>query len=266
VGGAVEWEGVFFGPSDPNGSRFGQAVALERTLTDTAFEVTYTLVVGAPAHVNSGSFGLAGRGYLYTRSFTGTWSLSQQFANPNPGFVDALGAAVAIERTHEDLVGAVVLGAPGRSISGVPGGSVRIYNTASSGNYVFEREIQHPGAVVNDQFGAALALHDWRLLVGAPGRAVDLFTNAGSVYLFEATQTPEDTLDFSQRQILLPRGAGNGAYGSSVAAGSRAAAIGSPRANLGSGISDAGTVDTYLCDRILANGMENRYTPGCAGP
>jgi hypothetical protein len=226
------------------------------------------LVVGEPGWVAQGGFGVSGRAHLWQRDGS-MWNAQQSFTVAAPGFVDALGMAVAVERAGNDSLGTIALGAPGRSVDGTPGGSVLVWRQqAVDGPYVFDQEIQHPAAMSADRLGGALALSGGKLLVGADGRAVDLSNNAGAAYVYRR----EFNLvlgDFSWRlkQTLTEPAetGGSSAFGASVAIGPRAAAIGAPTSDA-AGLVNAGRVATYLCDRIFSDSVDGQPPNGCGRP
>ena len=264
----VDWEfGPTYGTADFG--KYGASLAMSAaTWIDTGiFRNERDLVVGQPGWVPNGGSGIPGQASLWKR-VSGSWSLFQNFEAPSPGFLDALGSAVASERISNDSLGTIALGAPGRSLNGTPGGSVIVFRQAVvDGTYQFDQEFQHPDAETADRFGGALALSNNRLLVGADGRAVDLNNNAGSVYVYRYELNQLFNYSWVRKQTLIePReSGGNSAFGFSVAIGPRAAAIGAPLSDA-AGLSNAGRVATYLCDRIFADGLEGNASTACSGP
>ena len=264
----VDWEfGPTYGTADFG--KYGASLAMSAaTWIDTGiFRNERDLVVGQPGWVPNGGSGIPGQASLWKR-VSGAWSLFQNFEAPSPGFLDALGSAVASERISNDSLGTIALGAPGRSLNGTPGGSVIVFRQAVvDGTYQFDQEFQHPEAETADRFGGALALSNNRLLVGADGRAVDLNNNAGSVYVYRYELNQLFNYSWVRKQTLIePReSGGNSAFGFSVAIGPRAAAIGAPLSDA-AGLSNAGRVATYLCDRIFADGLEGNASTACSGP
>lgn len=265
----VVWEsGPWYGSADFG--KYGHSLALSAT-TWIDFGLHFNqrnLVVGEPGWVPPGESGVQGRATLWQRDGS-SWTGLQNFTADVPGFLDSLGTAVAVERTSNEALGTVALGAPGRSVDGTPGGSVLVFRQqAIDGPYVFAQELQHPDAAVADRFGAALALSDGRLLAGADGRAVDLSQNAGAAYVY---RYEFDLLigDFSWRlkqSLTEPRETGGDAgFGTSVAIGPRAAAIGAPLSDA-AGLVNAGRVATYLCDHIFSDGVDGLARNGCRSP
>jgi hypothetical protein len=255
-GNGVAWDHTFIG--EQAGSRFGAALALE--VIDSGGTIpsrTTWLAVGAPAYVNNGTISIAGRAYLYRDTTSTDWNHVQIFANPQPGFADALGKVVAI--TFEQPGGGIggeglfAVGAPGRALDSIASGTVQVYRTATTnGTFALEQEIGLADGATFDRFGSALALLPTTLLVGANGRDIDLATEAGAAYRFERSHAGPQP-QWPLRQTLLARG-GNEAFGAAVAmASSRGAAIGAPDSSIG----DTGAVHLYLCDGIFINGFDN---------
>jgi len=224
------------------------------------------LVVGEPAWVPQGGSGVPGRAVLYRREGS-HWTSLQSLEAATPGFFDALGSAVAVERVDATTPGVIALGAPGRNHGGTPAGAVLMFRQSSpGGDYVFTQEIQHPAAATADRFGGALALSEGRLLAGADGRAVGTSANAGAAYVYRYEfDLLVGAFRWRYKQSLTePDDGGNAAFGYSVALGPRVAAIGAPQSDA-AGLANAGRVATYLCDRIFRYGLD---TPAqaCAGP
>lgn len=265
-GNGVNWEDEFYGWEN---SRFGQSLAIARTFVNPLINPSHTVVVGAPQYVPQGVFSVAGRVRLLQRSSAGVWNWGQELENPNPGLADGMGIGVAIHRPSASEDAWIAIGSPGRTLNGSPAaGTVRLYRRDDdSGDYELDQEIQHANPVAVDRFGGSVAIVGGRVLVGADGRAVDLNSNAGSVYVFERRFVPA-LFDFQwlAQQTLFPRSGGNAAFGSAVAMTARAAAIGAPRHDSAGGTVDTGNVATYLCDRIFAHGLQTTTAEACAGP
>lgn len=249
---------------------FGRSLALSAaTWTNLGlFMNQRDLVVGEPAWVSQGGVGVPGRAHLWQRDGS-VWNELQAFTAAVPGFLDGFGMAVAVERESNEALGTVALGAPGRSVGGTPGGSVLVFRQQTiDGPWLFDQEVQHPDAATADRFGGALSLSAGRLLVGADGRAVDLAPNAGAAYVYRH----EFNLligDFSwqlKQSLTEPREAGgNATFGTSVAIGPRAAAIGAPTSDA-AGLVNAGRVAIYLCDHIFGDGVDGLPPNGCGRP
>lgn len=258
-GEAVIWDDIVFGPETPAGSRFGSSLAMDVTAGDSPLAGIRSLLVGAPAHVNPGGFGLAGRAWLYQRSawLPGPWSLEQSFANPNSGFADAMGISVALQRRSVDETGLIVLGAPGRGT----GGRVFVHSRSPfDAAYAFEAEIEADDAASGDRFGIAVGVDDGRVLVGADRRHVDNDPDQGAAYLFERRALPAD-VDWLPLQRLEFPGATDVNLGHSLAMSRSMAVLGAP-----AGPEDHGIVVVYVCDRIFADGIEAGSGEACALP
>lgn len=258
-GDAVVWDDIVFGPETPAGSRFGYSLAMDVTAGATPLTGIRSLLVGAPAHVNPGGFGLAGRAWLYQRSawLPGPWIFEQSFANPTNGISDAMGMSVALQRRSVDDTGLVVLGAPGRGTGG------RVFVHARSpfdASYTFEREIEADDAASGDRFGIAVGVDDGRVLVGADRRHVDNDPDQGAAYLFERRALPGD-VDWLPLQRLEFPGATNVNLGHSLAMSRSMAVLGAP-----SGPEERGMVVVYACDRIFADGIDAGSGEACALP
>lgn len=264
----VDWEfGPTYGAADFGKYDASLAMSAATWIDVGIFRSEHDLIVGQPGWVPNGGSGIPGRASLWKR-VSGAWSLFQNFEAPSPGFLDALGSAVATQRDSNEALGSIAVGAPGRSVNGTPGGSVIVFRqSVVDGTYQFDQELQHPDSATADRFGGALALDSNRLLVGADGRAVDLNNNAGAVYVYRYELNQLFNYSWVLKQTLIePReSGGNSAFGFSVAIGPRAAAIGAPLSDA-AGLLNAGRVATYLCDRIFADGLESNTSFACPGP
>lgn len=263
-GASMAWEEVLFGPESPEGSRFGQALAMTSTAGSSPLNGTRALLIGAPTYVNSGGFGLAGRAYLYQRPNLGTgWDFQQQFANATPGLADAMGLSVAIDRDSTNDTGYIVLGAPGRAVNGTPGGGAFVYTReVGATTYSFEALIQHPDAVANDRFGIAVGVDGDRIVVGADGRArTDTVQDEGRGYVFERRVLPSDT-DWPWRQDLRFPGLGNVNLGRSLTMSRNMVVLGGPASSSDNG----GTAVAYVCDSIFADGFTTGTVQECVLP
>jgi cysteine-rich repeat protein len=177
------------------GDFFGAAIAGD----------TGQVLVGAPFDAAGGS--PTGAAYLFDAA-----SSSLVRAIPNPAAAeDLFGAAVALGSW-------VVVGAPLATDDVGVVGAVWIFDRATG---ALVRRIQNPRGHRNDNFGAAVALLDDELVVGAP-RADDTVADAGLVYLFDGASG-------ALRQTFRdpPQGAFD-QFGFTVATGPRALLVGSP--------------------------------------
>lgn len=257
-GSNVVWEDILFGPESPAGSRFGQAVAIAATAGSSPLNGYRSLLIGAPAYVNSGGFGLAGRGYLYQRgNLTTGWDYIQQFANATPGLADGMGSSVAINRDSNDVNGYLVLGAPGRSVDGTPGGGAFVYSRpVGESLYAFESLIQHPEAASGDRFGISVGVDGPRIAVGADSRARNATVlNEGRGYVFERLALPAG-VSWPWREDLGFPGIGNVNLGRSLTLSRNMVILGAPSTSSDS----TGRIIVFICDAIFAYGQEAAST------
>lgn len=264
-GSAVIWDDIVFGPSNPAGSRFGHALAMTTTSGESLFDATRSLLVGAPAYVNSGGFGLAGRAYLYGQGgfLPGPWDLVREFANDAPGLVDALGWSVAIEQPDIEVRGLIALGAPGRNFDGVAGGSVRIYRRpiGADSDWFFEDEFTYSDVETGDRFGIAIGLAGDRVLVGADLGTIGAYPDRGAAYLFERDSSGPG-VEWQQIQT-------QGCFvsddfhecGASLTISRGMTTVGHPRSH-----DERGGVTVFVCDQIFAHALEDGTAASCVLP
>lgn len=193
-----------------SGDNFGIAVAVEGT---TAVIGAYGDSIAAPG----ATFGIGeGSAYVFERSGSG-WVQSQKLV-PQPTGEDGDNFGVAIAMADSFLA----VGAQRRRVDQVPEvGSVFIYGRSTQG-YLLRQLITPPVVAADQRFGAALALWQDRLAVGAPqagaGR-VDLYRRDGNgQYQFEGSLTPTD-------------GSGAARFGAALAIADGVLLIGAPEAD-----------------------------------
>ena len=160
------WSGLEFVPWAnlivPGGAGmgdFGHAVAISAEHA----------VVGDPAPAGAGLGGLV---HIFSQ-VSGSWPLAQTLDGLALLPAEDFGWALSLDGTR------LAVGAPGSGDEG----AVYLY-TRMGGSWVLEDSL---GALVpgsGDRFGEALSLQGDRLIVGAPGRAVQGQANAGAVYVF----------------------------------------------------------------------------------
>lgn len=144
---------------------FGRAVATDGE----------RLVVGAP-HA-AGSSVAAGAAYVFVR-VRDAWVEEARLAPSDGADGDGFGSALAIEG------GRIVVGAPLRDASGSPdAGAVYVFERRA-GSWTAAPAIVASDLAAFDRFGAALALDEGRLAVGAPGND-DHGGLAGAAYVLE---------------------------------------------------------------------------------
>ncbi|HWS26319.1 MAG TPA: FG-GAP repeat protein [Xanthomonadales bacterium] len=137
-----------------DGDNFGFSIAM----------VDDFLAIGAPRRSQDGLFE-SGTVFVYGRSSSGY--LLRQILSPTVTAAELrFGAAIALWQDQ------MAIGVPGAG-----DGRVDLYQREASGSYVFERSLSPQPGSTAAQFGAALAMADGELLVGAP--AAD---GVGAVY------------------------------------------------------------------------------------
>ena len=213
---------------DPQpGDRFGESLAMAGGI----------LVVGAPAHRNSGGLPAAGAAYVYVPAIPLAASLSLQpvatLQAPDAVADGNFGSAVAVSSTGDTLaVGAA--GAPwpppgiGRS------GAVYVFASGADSWTQQARLAPSPAsAATGDRFGQAVALDEFLggalLLVGAPQHAHDTRAPAsGTAFLF--VRDPAGTWAELPGVEVAPAPPANALYGFAVALSQTSFLISAPLA------------------------------------
>ena len=161
-------------PSDKtNVTKFGWAVATTRDLA----------VVGAP---NDGLNTNSGAVFLFARSLNGsnTWTQTQILLPPDGRAADAFGTAVAISGNT------LVVGAPFNSSPLTSAGAAYVYTNQTGTNlWGFQKKLVSTNAIVNDQFGSAVAISGDDIVVGIPLSDVGSQGDAGEAFIFERNQS-----------------------------------------------------------------------------
>ncbi|MCB9913517.1 MAG: hypothetical protein H6828_00040 [Planctomycetes bacterium] len=196
-GGAASLEqgGGFEGVTLHGGDRFGSAIALGEGRA----------ALGAPGSDDAALD--AGAVHLYQRGAAGWQHLGELLA-PAPLAGERFGEALALDGRR------LAIGAPGH---GDDLGVVQVYGCAG-GAPAHRATLAHPRPVTGARFGAALALDDARLFVGAPGE--------GAVYLFERSGeswTPR------ARLVAADHATGD-AFGAALALAGDTLVVGAPNA------------------------------------
>ncbi len=126
---------------------------------------------------------------------------------------DQLGAAVALR------AGVLVIGAPGTPVEDVPyAGQVRLFRNVD-GAWRSAGRLRHPSPEASARFGAAVALDERTLVVGAPGAA-----RTGLVLVY--TRDDEEGTRWTLRTTLRPPDPATG-FGRAVAVDGTTIAVGS---------------------------------------
>ncbi len=176
--------------------------------------------VGAPLHDESGSVLDTGKILLFQRT-NGQWSLEDEFEPTDATGLDRFGSSVSISNQY------AAAGAPRHSSVFPDGGAVYIYKRNLIDWSLFDK-VRPVDVQQGDWFGAAVALKDNLLVVGAP-REDSGGVDSGSVYVFE-----RQGLEFVEVQRILNPEAGTRAgdlFGSAVAIVDDRIVIGAPDAD-----------------------------------
>lgn len=198
------------------GDRFGSAVAIDSWI-----------VAGAPY-----ADGEAGRVHIFNGS-GGSWSPYDEVdAGPDAGPGERFGADLALHSAGGQ-VRTFVVGA--RYDDGV--GAAYVFHRQG---YTWSRQARlgAPDVALDNQFGAAVGLHQDTVVVGAPGH--DLYgSDAGAVYTFE-----REGRTWSVGQLLVPQDVtGGDRFGMAAAVGADAIVAGSRLADIAG--ADAGAAFVY---------------------
>ena len=188
--------------SDASEDSFGFSVAVDGD----------RIVVGAYLDDEKGSE--SGSVYVYERDGLGAWTHTQLFA-PNPTAGDRFGQSVALEGDR------VVVGAT-RDDEGVEdAGAAYVFDRDDSGHWPATTLTAFDGQI-GDLYGSSVAVDGDRVVVGAPGTAVD--DNPGAVYVYglDGTGTWVGT-----KQVAYD-GTAADLFGRSVSAGDGRIVVGAP--------------------------------------
>lgn len=223
---------------------FGFSVAISGT----------RIVVGEPNN-DSGAFDSGMIHVFDLASGTPTTPVAS-LANPSPASQDFFGYAVAISG---DLV---VAGAWSDDTGGADAGSAYVYSF--SGGVIPTTPLHvltNPGVapVASDQFGAALSIWDYQLVVGAPGDDSGA-TNSGVVYSYTLNTATATT------PVTIPNPGPflGDAFGSALASYGSGVIVGAPSDDTGA--AHAGSVYTYtVSTNSYSNGKTyNNPAPGAS--
>ncbi|MFI7588634.1 hypothetical protein ACIB24_16305 [Spongisporangium articulatum] len=238
------------------GTEFGDAVAVGDLDSDGLDD----LVVGAWFANNYG-----GRTWILFNSPTGYAAGKHVELTPNRIGGDYFGAAVAITSRSGGRKD-VWVGAPGRTVSGVPAaGVVWRFTVSSSGSVGTPKAVSQntsgvPGsAEPGDWFGSVLAPASEGVVVGVPDEAIGKHTDAGMVEWIWQGGRGLEGIGLSQDSPGVPGVAETGdMFGWSVSAGGEV--VGAPWEDVGS-TKDAGGVQTF---RISGTGESRAVAAGPA--
>lgn len=192
-----------FGSDTGTGDSFGKSVAV----------CGNRLLVGAPDRNDSGNF--SGAAYLFDIA------RGVEIAKLTSGTAEAFeyfGTSVALSES------AAVVGAVGGDGQAVDSGTIQVFDPTDGSLKVFlaaglpNTPFQPNDGATGDEFGAAVALCDRLLFVGAPAASAD----AGKVYLFDLAT------GIRMRTTNNPGGANAARFGQAVAADGGKLAVGAP--------------------------------------
>ncbi len=179
---------------------FGNAVAL----TDS------TALIGA----RNKSFGdnyHTGAAYFFSDS-AGSWSQEAEVPDPNPGYTDDFGAAVALSGDT------ALIGAPGTSVDGQYWRGAAYIYAQSGGGWAEQAELSAADGLAGDDFGTTVALDGGTALVGA----VAALNWTGTAYLFSGSGSSWS----QQAELSDPDAVAGDNYGVAVALDADSALVG----------------------------------------
>lgn len=161
---------VLLNPTPQSQDYFGHAVALEGDLA----------VVAAPGD-RTGAL-RAGSVYVYDLGGATPAEPLHVLNSPWPAVDERFGSAVALSG------GRLVVGAIGHDEGATDTGIAYVYDLAGAAPATYEAVLENPAPGAGDEFGAAVAIHQSRVVVGAPmsdlgGR------NNGAAHVFSPTGT-----------------------------------------------------------------------------
>lgn len=227
IGNNWQWSATLE-PDSPTGRyHFGAAVA---KLGDRVF-------VGSPRFPAEGD-DARGAVFVYVDRGEGVWEHESTIVASDGAALDTFGQRLAAHGSS------LIVGAPGADQAR---GAVYHYDISKSP--AVETRITIDEAREGDRFGAAVAVHGDRVLVGAPGAEVHPVIDAGRAFLFKRRgESFELEHQFSDETVLPEAG-----FGSAVALASRGLLIGAPAADTDYGRENAGRV---LALSFLGEGEE----------
>ena len=185
------------------GPDFGRSLAIDGD----------TLVVGEPQR--AGQIG-RGRARVFLRTGPSSWTPTQTLAVDSLALNAGFGTSLAIRGDQ------LLVGAP----SAMGTGAAYLYRRSGAGSAWTLAETIRPGGLLpGDQFGAAVAIGDRELVVGAP--ASDVAAGNGGAAFIVPVAVGTGALDPAE-PVFAPNAASNALFGSAVAARGDLVAIGAP--------------------------------------
>jgi drug/metabolite transporter superfamily protein YnfA len=191
------------------GERFGASVAISGS----------RVVIGAPDSFHGGS------AYVYDLSSPAPTVPVAVLDNPDPLWTSSFGAAVAISGTK------IVVGVPQGWFGGpTEVGTAYLFDLAGATPTTPALQLT-PGSYSRTCyfFGTSVAISGDYVLVGATGRALNMTSNWGCVYLYKLTDSvPDWPID----TIANPLGSPDSQFGCSLAASGNKAVVGASSATI----------------------------------
>ncbi len=191
---------------------FGNAVALTES----------TALIGA----RNKSFGdnyYTGAAYFFSDS-AGSWSQEAEVADPNPGYTDDFGAAVALGGDT------ALIGAPGTSVNGQYWSGAAYIYAQSGDSWTEQAALSATDGLAGNDFGTTVALDGNTALIGA----VAALNWTGTAYLFSGS----GSIWTQQAELSDPNAITNDNYGVAVALEADIALVGACLKTVGSQSAD----------------------------
>lgn len=221
-------------------AHFGETVAIDGG----------TILVGAHL-ADVGAEAYAGEAFVFERNPDGSWPglQSQNLVASDAASGDRFGQYVAIQGDE------MIIGARRDEDHGVNSGSAYVFRRAAPGSpWVQTQKLLASDGEAGQVFGHAVAIHDDRIMVGAPA-ATDANQRPGDVYVFERA-LPANTWVERERVVPADGAAGDG-FGSAIALLGTTLAVGSMLHDHGA--TDAGKVYVYSPDDPDHDGVPAPY-------
>ena len=163
--GNIDFARAIYNPDSAVSDHFGRSLAIDDNL----------MVVGAMFDDIDG-FSNVGAAYVYD---VNTGALISTLKNPEPAVNDRMGRTVAIENNI------VVVGVSTDNPGGVlAAGSVYVFDALTGS---LKLTLDNPDPTTNDFFGRTVAIDNNLIVTGAYNNDPGAVSNAGSVYVFDAT-------------------------------------------------------------------------------
>jgi len=190
------------GPSPHTDQQFGSSVAIlgDLAVVGAIFDSTFT---------NNG-----GAVYVYERS-GGTWSLTAQIGETNPGYLHRFGAGVATDGVS------ILVGSQGGGLLGSGAGYVYV---RSGGSWIESAALENNLVAGSAGFGYSVAILGDHALVGDAGHTFGMMARAGSVSHFHKAGASW----ILKEKIKAPLPLAEARFGSTVALSGERALIGEP--------------------------------------